>query len=350
MKKFLAVLMTLCILASCLAGCSSAAPSASDGGSGSGAAVELNVSLAHNQTSADNPYVISSEKFKTALEEVSGGRATATLYHGTLGENESELIEKLEMGAVNMTIASPGFMTSLGVNEIDMFSLLYLFESFDHWAACVDGEFGEAMKQVVAEKLDNRFKIMGYWTASVRDYYGKKPITCPDDLKGMTIRTQSASVVQDFWVGCGAIPTSVAWGELYQALQQGVVDSAENDYTSFRLKEHHKTENGKYVCETHHDYTTRLFLTSGAFYGSLTDEQKGWVDEACRIATEENRDVTIRMFEESKQKVIEDGAIVTEYADMDIDAFKAIAIPIQDKFAGENNMQQYLEMIRSTKA
>lgn len=350
MKKFLAVLMTLCILASCLAGCSSAAPSASDGGSGSGAAVELNVSLAHNQTSADNPYVISSEKFKTAQEEVSGGRATATLYHGTLGENESELIEKLEMGAVNMTIASPGFMTSLGVNEIDMFSLLYLFESFDHWAACVDGEFGEAMKQVVAEKLDNRFKIMGYWTASVRDYYGKKPITCPDDLKGMTIRTQSASVVQDFWVGCGAIPTSVAWGELYQALQQGVVDSAENDYTSFRLKEHHKTENGKYVCETHHDYTTRLFLTSGAFYGSLTDEQKGWVDEACCIATEENRSVTIRMFEESKQKVIEDGAIVTEYADMDIDAFKAIAIPIQDKFAEENNMQQYLEMIRSTKA
>lgn len=345
MKRFLAVLMTLCVLASCLAGCGSSTPSASGG-----AAVELNVSLAHNQTSADNPYVISSEKFKTALEEVSGGRATATLYHGTLGENESELIEKLEMGAINMTIASPGFMTSLGVNEIDMFSLLYLFESFDHWAACVDGEFGEAMKQVVAEKLDNRFKIMGYWTASVRDYYGKKPITCPDDLKGMTIRTQSASVVQDFWVGCGAIPTSVAWGELYQALQQGVVDSAENDYTSFRLKEHHKTENGKYVCETHHDYTTRLFLTSGAFYESLTDEQKGWVDEACRIATEENRSVTIRMFEESKQKVIQDGAAVTEYADMDIDAFKAIAIPIQDKFAEENNMRQYLEMIRGTKA
>ena len=71
------------------------------------------------------------------------------------------------------------------------------------------------------------------------------------------------------------------------------------------------------------------------------------MDEACRIATEENRDVTIRMFEESKQKVIDDGAIVTNYEDMDIDAFKAIAIPIQDQFAEQNNMQQYLEMIRS---
>lgn len=344
MKRFLALLMTVCLFASCLAGCGG---SASPAAGADGTSVELNISLAHNQTSASNPYVITAEKFKTALEEVSGGRATATLYHGTLGENESELVEKLEMGAVNMAVASPGFMTSLGVKEIDIFSLLYLFESFDHWAACMDGEFGEAMKQVVAEKLNNRFKIMGYWTASVRDYYGKKPITCPDDMKGMTIRTQTSGVVQEFWINCGAIPTSVAWGELYQALQQGVVDSAENDYTSFSLKEHHKTDNGKYVCETHHDYTTRLLLTSGAFYESLTDEQKGWVDEACRIANQENRDVTIRMFEESKQKVIEDGATVVEFADMDIDAFKAIALPIQDKFAEENNMQPYLEMIRS---
>lgn len=83
------------------------------------------------------------------------------------------------------------------------------------------------------------------------------------------------------------------------------------------------------------------------FYDSLTEEQKGWVDEACRIATQENRDVTIRMFEESKEKVIADGATVTEFADMDIEAFKAIALPIQDQFAEENNMQQYLEMIRS---
>ena len=345
MKKLLATLTATCLLAASLAGCGSSA--AAGAAAGDGTVAELNVSLAHNQTSADNPYVIASEKFKEALEEVSGGRATATLYHGTLGENESELIEKLEMGAVDMTVASPGFMTSLGVNEIDMFSLLYLFDSFDHWEACVDGEFGDAVKEVVAEKLDNRFKIMGYWTASVRDYYGKQPITSPADLKGLTIRTQSAPVVQQFWIECGAIPTTVAWGELYQALQQGVVDSAENDYTSFRLKEHHKTDNGKYVCETHHDYTTRLFLTSGTFYDNLTDEQKGWVDEACRIATEENRDVTIRMFEESKQKVIDDGAIVTNCEDMDIDAFKAIAIPIQDQFAEQNNMQQYLEMIRS---
>ncbi len=307
---------------------------------------ELNIIVAHNQTSLENPYSKAAIKFKEALEEVSGGRATATLHHGTLGENESELVEKLEMGAVHLTVASPGFMTLLGVKEIDMFSLLYLFDSFEHWEACVDGQFGQEMSALLSEKTNNRFRVMGYWTCSVRDYYGKKPVVSPQDLKGMTIRTQNTPVVTEFFKQCGAIPTSVAWGELYQALSQGVVDSAENDYTSFRLKEHHKTDNGKYISETHHDYTTRLFLTTGQFYNALTEEQKGWFDEACRIATEENRKVTYAMFEESKEKVIADGAVVTEFEDMDIEAFKTIALPIQDNFAAENRMEKYLEMIR----
>lgn len=271
-----------------------------------------------------------------------------TLVHkGTLGENENELIEKLEMGAASMVVASPGFMTAIGVPEVDIFSLEYLFDSFDHWEKCLDGEFGDKMKDVVKEKTGNNFRIMAYWSSSVRDYYGKKPVTKPEDLKGMTIRTQSSQVQQDFWKACGAIPTSVAWGELYQALQQGVVDSAENDYTSFMLKEHHKTPNGHYISETHHDYTTRLLLMNGAFYDGLTDEQKGWIDEAVEACTEEERQVVYRMFKESKEKVIADGAEVTNFEDVDIDAFKALALPIQDKFAADNNMTAELEMIRA---
>lgn len=342
MKRKWSLVLAAVIAAVSIAGCSSSNQS-EDGKP----KPELNIIVAHNQTSLENPYSKAAIKFKEALEEVSGGRATATLHHGTLGENESELVEKLEMGAVHLTVASPGFMTLLGVKEIDMFSLLYLFDSFEHWEACVDGQFGQEMSRLLAEKTDDRFRIMGYWTCSVRDYYGKKPVVKPDDLKGMTIRTQSTQVVQEFFKQCGAIPTSVAWGELYQALSQGVVDSAENDYTSFRLKEHHKTDNGKYICETHHDYTTRLFLTTGQFYNALTEEQRGWFDEACRIATEENRQETYAMFDESKAKVIADGAIVTDFEDMDIDAFKAIAIPIQDAFAKENGMENYLELIRA---
>ncbi|MFA9378439.1 MAG: TRAP transporter substrate-binding protein [Lachnotalea sp.] len=308
---------------------------------------ELELIVAHNQTSLENPYALATIKFKEEVEKLSGGKIQVTLHHGTLGENESELIEKLNMGAADMVVASPGFMTEIGVPEVDIFSLLYLFDSFDHWEKAVDGEFGDAMKQVITDKTGNQFKVMGYWSSGVRNFYGKKAITTPDDVKGMTIRTQSSKVQQDFWINCGAVPTTVAWGELYQALQQGVVDSAENDYTSLMLKEHHKTENGKFISETNHDYTTRLFLMDGTKYDQLTEEQKGWIDAACETATAEERSIVYKMADESKAKVIADGATVTENADMDIDAFKAIALPIQDQFAADNNMEQYLDMIRA---
>ena len=113
------------------------------------------------------------------------------------------------------------------------------------------------------------------------------------------------------------------------------------------LKEHHKTPNGHFVCETHHDYTTRLLLMDGNRYDKLTDEQKGWVDEACKKCTEVERQTVYDMFKSSKEKVIADGAEVTNHEDLDIDAFKAIAAPIAEKFAADNNMAAELEMVRN---
>ena len=312
-------------------------------------APELTLIIASNQTDLTNPYSYGLDKFKEVAEQLSGGKIQVTVHKGTLGENESELVEKLTMGAADIVVSSPGFMTAIGVPEIDIFSLEYLFDSFEHWEKCLDGEFGSAMKDIVLEKTGNQFRIMGYWSASVRDVYAKKPIKTPEDMKGLKIRIQSAQVQQAFFKGCGAIPTSVAWGELYQALQQGVVDGAENDYTNFTLKEHHKTPNGKYVSETHHDFTTRLLLMNGDKYNALTDEQKSWIDHAAAACTKEERAITYKMFGLSKQKAIEDGAIITEFKDIDIPAFKAIAIPVQDEFAEKAGMKAQLDMIRAAK-
>lgn len=308
---------------------------------------ELSLIIAANQTDPTNPYSLGLDKFKEVAEKISGGKIQVTVHKGTLGENESELVEKLTMGAADMIVASPGFMTAIGVPEIDILSLEYLFDSFAHWEKCLDGDFGNAMRAMILEKTYNQFRVMGYWSSSVRDVYAKRAIKSPADLKGLSIRTQSSQVQQEFFKNCGAIPTSVAWGELYQALQQGVVDGAENDYTNFTQKEHHKTANGKYVSETHHDFTTRLFMMNGDRYDRLTDEQKAWINEASAASTAEERAVTYKMFSESKQRAINDGAVVTEFADIDIAAFKAIAKPIQDDFAKKNNMQDQLNMVRA---
>lgn len=330
MKKFLFALTLVALVAST-----------------SFAAPELTLIIASNATDLANPYSHGLDKFKEVAEQVSGGKIAVTVHKGTLGENESELVEKLTMGAADIVVSSPGFMTAIGVPEIDIFSLEYLFNSFEHWEKCLDGDFGNAMRKIVLDKTYNQFRIMGYWSSSVRDVYAKKAVKSPADLKGLSIRTQSSKVQQDFFQACGAIPTTVAWGELYQALQQGVVDGAENDYTNITLKEHHKTPNGKYISETHHDFTTRLFMMNGDKYDALTDEQKEWINEAAKASTAEERKITYEMFKTSKEKAIKDGAVITEFADIDIAAFRELAKPIQDKFAADNNMTEQLNMVRA---
>ena len=306
----------------------------------------LELTIASNQTSQDNPYHFGLQTFKEVAEELSGGTIKVTCSDGDLSEDEATLVSMLDSGEIQMAVCSPGNMSSAGVSEVNMLSLLYLFNGFSHWETAMDGEFGSAMTDVILQKTNNKYRIMGYWSAGVRDYYGKIPITSPEDVQGLTIRTQTSGVVAEYWTGIGAEPVNVGWGDLYDVLKRGEVDSAENDYTNLMLKEHHTTGNGKYICETHHDYTTRLFIMNGDFYDSLTSEQKNWIDTASLAATLQERSVTYEMMDSSKEQCISEGAVVTDYDKMDIGAFREPAIAIQDSYADANGLRSYLEMIR----
>ncbi len=306
----------------------------------------MTLTIASNQTSQDNPYHFGLQTFKEVAEELSGGTIQVICSDGDLSEDEAELIGMLDSGQIQMAVCSPGNMSSAGVSEVNMLSLLYLFDGFSHWEAAMDGEFGSAMTDVILQKTGNKYRIMGYWSAGVRDYYGKIPVTTAEDVAELTIRTQTSGVVSDFWTGIGAVPVNVGWGDLYDALNKNEVDSAENDYTNLMLKEHHTTPNGKYICETHHDYTTRLFIMNGDFYDGLTGEQKNWIDTAALAATLEERSVTYEMMDSSKEKCISEGAVVTDYSKMDIASFREPAVLIQDSYADENGLRSYLEMIR----
>ena len=307
-------------------------------------AAPLKLVVAHNQTSLESPYQYGMVKFKQVVEKLSKGQITVDVHAGTIGTNEDELVEKLKLGAADMVVASPGFMTKIGIPEVDMFSLLYLFNGFKHWSKAVDGKPGQEFAKIINTKSNNTFRIAAYWSAGVRNYYGKKPIHAVADLKGMKIRTQMSGAAAEFWKKTGAIPTQVAWGELYQALQQGIVDCAENDYTDFALLDHHKTPNGKYTTETEHDYTTRLVLMNGKKWDSLTPEQQKWITEAVKAATVEERKVVIASLAKYKKKVIADGGVVNK---IDKAPFIAIATPIQDELAKKLNLTPLLQEIRA---
>ena len=336
MKKSLFTAAVLTVgFSAILAGCGDSKTEGSSEGE------SLKILAAHNQTSPDNPYQTGLLKFEEVLED-SDANIEVEVHAGTLGTEESELVEKLKLGAADVIVVSPGFMTQTGVKEVDLLALPYLFESYEHWEKVVDGEVGEKMAELINEKSNNDFKLVGYWSAGVRHYYGKKPIESMDDLKGLSIRTQTSGVVSDYWTQAGAVPTSVAWGELYQALQQNVVDSSENAYPYFVQQNHHKTKNGKFISETGHDYTTRLMLVNGKKFDAMTDEQKEALLEAATASVEAEREAVYAQEEEYKQKAIDEGAVVNE---IDTAEFKKLATPIQDKLAKDIGAEEILEEI-----
>ncbi|WP_079477598.1 TRAP transporter substrate-binding protein [Halobacillus salinus] len=339
MKKSISfMIIVLVAVVTALSGCSGNDADASEGDG------KLKIIAAHNQTSPDNPYQIGMKEFKKVAEQ--NENVEVEVHAGTLGTSESELVEKLKLGAADVVLVSPGFMSKTGIKEIDLFALPYVFDSYDHWEKAVDGEVGDEMADIINEQSNNDFKLLGYWTAGVRHYYGKKPLESIGDLDGMKYRTQTSGAVADYWEETGAVPTSVAWGELYQALQQGVVDAAENAYPYFVQQNHHKTDNGKFITETAHDYTTRFLLVNGKKFDSYSEEQQQAVLDAAEAAVKKERETLYEQEEEFKQTAIDDGAKVNE---IDREPFMELAKPIQDKTAEENGFTDLLEKVRELK-
>ncbi|MCM3739966.1 TRAP transporter substrate-binding protein [Oceanobacillus luteolus] len=298
---------------------------------------------AHNQTSPDNPYQTGLLKFKEVVENESDGKIEVEVHAGTIGTEESQLVEKLQLGAADLVVVSPGLMTQTGIREVDILSAPYLFKSYDHWLRAIDGPVGEEMAEIINEKSNNSFKVLGYWTAGVRHFYGKKPLESIDDLKGVSLRTQTSGVISDFWQATGAIPSSISWGELYQGLQQDVVDSSENAYPFFVQQAHHTTPNGKYITETAHDFTTRLVLFNGEKFDNLPENYQEIILKAAEESVIAEREATNTQDVEYKEKAIEEGAVVNE---IDREPFIEVAEPILDEFVKEIEAEELLQKIR----
>lgn len=302
---------------------------------------KVNVVAAHNQTNLDSPYQTGMLKLKDDAEQ--SQLFNIEVHAGTIGTNENELVEKLILGGADVVLVSPGFMTSLGIDEVDIFSLLYLFNDYKHWEKVVDGDIGKKIADIIYEKSGKKYYVKSYWTAGVRHWYGKKPVFKPEDLKGLKIRTQTSGVVSDYWLSIGAIPTSVAWAELYQALSSNVVDGAENAYPYLVPMEHHKTNNGKYISETGHDYTTRFLLVRSGLWDKLDDKHKEVFENAMKAATNAERNAVYAEEKNYKEKAIADGAKVNS---LDTTPFVIKAVEIQDKWGKEHTMIDVIEQIR----
>ena len=209
------------------------------------------------------------------LAEKSGGKMRVDLYPGGQLGAERDLIELLQIGSLAMTKVSTAPLEAF-VPEMKIFGIPYIFRDDAHRWKVLNGEIG---KRLLLAGEPYFLRGMCYYDAGSRSFYTKdKPILTPSDLKGMKIRVMKSITAVKMIQALGGSATPIPWGELYTALQQGVVDGAENNPPSFYLSRHYEV--CKFYSLDEHTAVPDILLMSTVVWKSLTPQQQQWLQEA----------------------------------------------------------------------
>lgn len=243
------------------------------------ASAETVFKLSHNNP-ADHPTHISMEFMGKRLSELTDGELSIKVYpNGELG-NQRESTELVQNCALEMARSN--------ASELEAFeplyaaiNLPYIFTSADHFNKVISGDTG---KKILDASADNGFYGVAYLTEGARSFYGSKPINSPADLEGMKIRVQPSPSAIRMVELLGGSPTPIDWGELYSALQQGVVDGAENNPTALTNARH--GEVAKFFSLDEHTIIPSVVIISTCAYEGMTDDQKAALRQAALEAQE----------------------------------------------------------------
>ena len=209
------------------------------------------------------------------LTEYSDGQMRIDIYpSGQLGV-ERETVELLQIGSLAMTKVSTAPLEAF-VPSMKIFSLPYLFNDRDHYFRVLDSEIGKALLESTEI---TRVRGLGYYDSGSRSFYTKdQPIRTPADLQGLKIRVMQSQTAVQMVSALGGSPTPISFGEIYTALQQGVVDGAENNAPSFYLSGHYET--AKYYSLDEHTAVPDILLISTRIWYSLDEQQQAWLQAA----------------------------------------------------------------------
>lgn len=214
---------------------------------------------------------------QTRLASLSQGTMALLIYPGSQLGNERELIELLQIGSLAMTKVSASPLESF-VPEMKLFNVPYLFQDRAHLERVLDGDIGQDLLRAPSKA---GLRGLAYYDAGARSFYTtERPVRHPGDLDGLKIRVQESATAMNMVSALGGAPTPIAWGELYTALQQGVVDGAENNPPSFHLSGHYEVS--KYFTLDEHTSVPDILLISEFVWQGLTETQQGWVIQAAQ--------------------------------------------------------------------
>ncbi len=209
------------------------------------------------------------------LKEYSSGQLMMDIYPSQQLGAERELIELLQIGSIDMTKTSAAVMENFSP-LMQVLSLPYIFRDSLHEVNVLNGDIGQ---EILEGGIPYYLRGLCYYDAGKRSFYTKKkPVIKPEDVVGMKIRVQASNTAIKLIQAFGGAATPIAFGELYTALQQGVVDGAENNPPSFYLTRHYEV--CKYYTLNEHTAVPDVLLISEHTWKTLSDLQKKWIRQA----------------------------------------------------------------------
>ena len=223
----------------------------------------------------DTPKGQAAERFKQLAEKATNGRVKVEVYPNSQLYKDKEELEALQLGAVQMLAPSLAKFGPLGVKEFEAFDLPFIFPSKTALYNVTEGEIGKGLMKKLEPKgitglafWDNGFKVMS----------ANKPLRVPADFKGLKLRIQSSKVLDAQMRALGANPQVLAFSEVYQALQTGVVDGTENPPSNMYTQKMHEVQ--KYVTVSNHGYLGYAVIVNKKFWDGLPPDIRTALDKA----------------------------------------------------------------------
>ena len=229
----------------------------------------------------DTPKGKAAEFFAKRAGELTKGAVKVEVYANSTLYKDKEEMEALQLGAVQMLAPSLAKFGPLGVKEFEAFDLPYIFDDTNELHKVTQGALGMAL---LAKLEPKGIKGLAYWDNGFKSFSANKPLRTPTDFRGLKMRIQSSKVLESQMRSLGALPQVMAFSEVYQALQTGVVDGTENPHSNLYTQKMYEVQ--KYVTLSNHGYLGYAVITNKKFWDSLSSDVRSQLEQAMKEATD----------------------------------------------------------------
>jgi TRAP-type transport system periplasmic protein len=335
--KKMMIILTLVILSFGLAACNGGNQETNSGtASSSSGGEEMKIRLGSHLPPSHSVIAVT-EKFKEIVEEKSEGRITVEIHpSGELG-GQSELIQSLQVGSVEMTINDAGVLSNFAP-KVGVLDLPYTFKDYDHVHKVLDSPVAEELEK----ELDAiGIKSIGWVDSAFRDLLVNQEVSSIKDVNGLKIRVPDAPQYLRTVQSWGASASTIPWGDLYTSLETGVVDGFEGSAESIHSSALHEVVD--YRVPTEHIFTVLSLNISKSVFEGMSSENQTLIEEAGREAALYGRDLAMERDVEYKEKLEEEGLKTLE---IDKESYKKAAMEFVNEYAKEIEVTDLLEEIK----